>query len=95
LIAVPKLGRWLAGLIFLFLLSQAAGLLHAEIHPFHKHTTSCELFEELAQPVSTGQSYIFSFVKPVPIIPINFALVSVFELPFLAHFFGRAPPISF
>lgn len=68
----PKLPVWLAGLIMLFLLSQTAGLLHAEIHPFHSHVGSCELFEQLAQPISTGQSYAFSFVKPAAIIPINF-----------------------
>ncbi|WP_321325869.1 hypothetical protein [Thiomicrorhabdus sp.] len=90
-----KLSHWIVGLILLFLSSQTAGLLHAEIHPFHKHTASCELFEQLAQPVDSGNTYTFSFFKPSPIIPYAFALVSVFETPFTAHFFSRAPPISF
>ncbi|GAB6069295.1 hypothetical protein JCM30760_03920 [Thiomicrorhabdus hydrogeniphila] len=94
ILKVSSLGRWIAGLILLFALSQTAGLLHAEIHPFHKHTASCEHFEQLAHPVDSGYLYKFSFFKLDLIIPYEFALVSVFKARFTAHFFGRAPPIS-
>jgi len=94
LLRVSNLGRWLVGLILLFLSSQTAGLLHAEIHPFHKHTSDCEQFEQLAQPADSGYSYSFGLFKLDLIIPYVFALISVFHEQFFAHFFCRAPPIS-
>ena len=46
--------KWIGSLIMLFVLTQTAGLLHAEIHPFHEHTASCDIFDNMAQPVDAS-----------------------------------------
>lgn len=85
--------KLVSGLILFFVLAQTAGLLHAEIHPFHEHTESCESFEQLAQPVGAPNLVTLNIDKPAPILPTGIQLRSVFESVYQPHFFGRAPPL--
>ncbi|BCN94260.1 hypothetical protein THMIRHAM_20450 [Thiomicrorhabdus immobilis] len=81
-------------LVLLFVLSQMAGLLHAEIHPFHQHEASCDVFENLAQPLDQPIAFSTAVEKPAPFIPSGIQLRSVFEAVYQPHVFGRAPPAS-
>ena len=85
--------RLVSSLILLFVLTQTAGLLHAEIHPFHEHTASCDVFENLAQPADNPNLVALNIAKPAPILPAGIQLRSVFEAVYQPHFFGRAPPL--
>lgn len=78
----------------LFVFSQTAGLLHAEIHPFHEHTEECDVYEQLAQPTSSAPEVD---TKAVTLWHASYNITSVVITPELApsHFFwGRAPPLS-
>ncbi|WP_040727504.1 hypothetical protein [Thiomicrorhabdus sp. Kp2] len=88
-----KLSRWIAALILLFVFTQAAGLIHAEIHPFHEHEASCDVFDNLAQPINHDSNVSFEFVKVPFVIPTGLALRSVFDAQYIPHFMGRAPPV--
>lgn len=83
----------LLALSILFVVAQTAGLLHAEIHPFHEHSEECDVYEMLAKPVDhlsvdvapnfTGLLHhtpIFTFYKAP-----SFAQLRAFD--------GRAPPL--
>lgn len=67
-----------------------------EAHYEHEsfHGVSCDVFDNLAQPVDKASTFLFSFVKPAPQIPFAFELRSVFDSIYQSHFFGRAPPIQ-
>ncbi|MDX1352416.1 MAG: hypothetical protein R3254_05335 [Thiomicrorhabdus sp.] len=94
LFLVTQLSRFISGLILLFVLSQTAGLLHAEIHPFHEHEASCDVFENLAQPLDQPTLFSHKVDRPAADIPLAIELRSVFEAVYQPHFFGRAPPLS-
>ena len=86
--------RWTLLLVILFVAAQFAGLLHAEVHDYHEHEVSCDLFDNLIQPFSSTtylpnieQLYSVSYLAPVP-------LVSRAANLHINHFFGRAPPVS-
>lgn len=89
-----RLSHFINGLILLFVLSQTAGLLHAEIHPFHEHEASCDVFDNLGQPLDSPAEYLPQIASPAPIISQSIQLRSVFEPPYFPAFFGRAPPIA-
>lgn len=84
--------RWLMGMVMLFVLSQMAGVVHAQIHLFHEHEASCDVFDNLGQPLDKTASFSFSLVKPSPQIPFAIELRSVFDATYVSYFFGRAPP---
>jgi len=86
--------RWVSGLILLFVLSQTAGLIHAEIHPFHEHEASCDVFNNLAQPLDNPTPFSYNVTKPAPILQHNIAVRSVFHSVYKPTKFGRAPPIA-
>ena len=89
-----RITQFVSGLILLFVLSQTAGLLHAEIHPFHEHEASCDVFDNLAQPLDSTSEYLPKSTRPAALIPQSIQVRSVFESPYLPAFFGRAPPIA-
>lgn len=83
---------WSLALILLFVSSQTAGLLHAEIHPFHEHEASCDVLEHLANPIDhikkTVQASEYLSVEKVP--PVLFLTLVIKHHQHL--FYGRAPP---
>lgn len=89
-----RLSRLISGLILLFLFSQTAGLIHAQIHPFHEHEASCDVFDNLAQPLDSPSEYLPKVTRPAPVIPQSIQARSVFESPYLPAFLGRAPPFA-
>lgn len=77
-----------------FLLSQTEGIIHAEIHPFHQHEASCDVFDNLAQPYSPA-----TYVSAVDLQQIASdaylpELTRLFYKTHIDHFYGRAPPAS-
>lgn len=89
-----QLSRFISGLILLFVFSQTAGLLHAEIHPFHEHEASCDVFDNLGQPLDSLANFIPNLASPAPLIPQSIQVRSVFESPYIPAFLGRAPPVA-
>lgn len=110
LVTLGPVKRWLAGLILLFVLAQTAGVVHAVAHPFHAqnhehlhgqeqlsesfHGVSCDVFDNLAQPLDSTSEYLPKSNKPDVLIPRSIQVRSVFESPYQPAFFGRAPPIA-
>lgn len=88
-----QLSRFISGLILLFLFSQTAGLLHAEVHPFHEHEASCDVFDNLGQPLDSPAEFLPQINRPAPLIPQSIQVRSVFESLYTPSFWGRAPPI--
>lgn len=89
-----RLSRFISGLILLFVFSQTASLLHAEIHPFHEHEASCDVFDNLGHPLDSPAEFSPKIASPGSIIPQSIQVRSVFESPYFPAFFGRAPPIA-
>jgi len=85
--------RLVASFILLFVFTQMAGLVHAEIHAFHDHATSCDIFENLVQPIDKADNYSFSFLKTSFEHASNVELVSVYDAEYQGVFHSRAPPI--
>jgi hypothetical protein len=76
----------------LFVFSQTASLLHAEIHPFHEHTEECDVYEMLAQPTSSPAQVV---LQTTTLWTASVVTVSAFKTPkrpFLPAYWGRAPP---
>lgn len=71
---------------------------HEDEHEYHHagsfHGVSCDVFDNLAKPVDHSAAISFAFERPVPDIPSAFALRSVYDRIYQAHFFGRAPPFA-
>lgn len=86
--------RWLMGMVTLFVLSQTAGVVHAQIHLFHEHEASCDVFDNLGQPLDKAENFSLHLAKPSPQIPFAIELRSVFDATYVSHFFGRAPPTT-
>ncbi len=86
--------KWIAPFVLLFVLVQTVGLLHAEIHPFHEHTESCDLFEHLAQPVDDVENFTANVSKPNHLISSNRPLVSVYSALYQPFYHSRAPPLA-
>ncbi|MEA1989105.1 MAG: hypothetical protein U9N57_07865 [Pseudomonadota bacterium] len=76
----------------LFVFSQTAGLLHAEIHPFHEHTEECDVYEQLAQPTSSAPQVVTEAVTLWCASLITASAVIEPELTTSRFFWGRAPP---
>jgi len=89
-----RLIRFISGLILLFVFSQTAGLVHAEIHPFHEHEASCDVFDNLAHPLDKISYASFQITRPAPMIPLGIEARSVFHFVYQPHAFGRAPPLA-
>jgi len=71
---------------------QTAGLLHAEVHHFHEHDESCDIYEEMFKPVDHVVQVLH--VEPSFVL-IGLVQETVSGLSFnshIQHFFGRAPP---
>lgn len=92
--SLKSVNRWLIGLMLLFVLSQTAGIVHAQIHQFHEHEESCDVFDNLGQPLDKATSFSLSLAKSSPQIPFAIELRSVFDAVYVSYFFGRAPPIA-
>jgi len=76
----------------LFVFSQTAGLLHAEIHPFHEHTEECDVYEKLAQPTSSSADVVMQVMTSWH---GSLTVTSVGTEPDIAvtpFYWGRAPP---
>jgi hypothetical protein len=86
--------KWIGPLILLFVVTQTAGLVHAEIHPFHEHTASCDLFDHLAQPIDDVATYTPNLLLPVHARSKNIALFSVAQSVYQPFFQSRAPPLA-
>ncbi len=92
--ALAKLKSWSLALALLFVMAQTAGLLHAEIHPFHEHDASCDVFDKLAQPFDSATAAIetkqnFTICKASVI-----ELTALYHKSHIDHFYGRAPPLA-
>jgi hypothetical protein len=79
----------LAGVL---LLAQTIGLVHGQVHLFHQHTETCDLFEGLAHPAAKLDSLHFSFVKPAPFVPLAQPFLCVHQPRAFCLFTPRAPP---
>ena len=75
-----------------FLFVQTAGLLHAEVHHFHEHDESCDIYEEMFKPVDHVAAVLH--VEPAFVV-VDLAQEIISGLRFqnhIQHFHGRAPP---
>ncbi|MEA3404762.1 MAG: hypothetical protein U9R28_03365 [Pseudomonadota bacterium] len=72
--------------------SQTAGLLHAEIHPFHEHTEECDVYEQLAKPTSSSGQIVFGATTVWQASLITVASVHEATLALSSPFWARAPP---
>lgn len=86
--------KWIAPLILLFVFTQTASLWHAEIHPFHEHTASCDVFENLAQPIDDLEPFSAKLSTPQPTRSSNSALFSVYFAVYHPYAYSRAPPLA-
>lgn len=78
----------------MFLFAQTEGIVHAEIHHFHEHEASCDVFENLAQPFSsTVHTSIVDFLQTASDAYLV-ELSPLFYKTHIDHFYGRAPPVS-
>lgn len=84
--------RFSIGLILLFVLAQTAGLVHAEIHPFHTHSAECDLYQGLAHPVDTPITSPAHSVLEKPFATLPVARDSVWRPRLAQSFRARAPP---
>lgn len=97
---MPQLGvphfniKWIAPFILLFVFAQTVGLTHAEIHPFHEHAASCDLFEQLSQPINGSESFAINISVPHYLPSRNSTLVSVYSAVYQPHAYSRAPPLA-
>ena len=89
-----RLSRFISGLILLFVFSQTASLLHAEIHPFHEHEASCDVFDNLGHPLDSPAEFLPQIASPGSLIPQSIQVRSVFESLYIPVFWGRAPPVA-
>ncbi|QCU90950.1 hypothetical protein [Thiomicrorhabdus sediminis] len=76
----------------MFLFAQTEGIVHAEIHHFHEHEASCDIFENLAQPFSPTTHASFADLSQTASDAYLEQLVPLFHKSHVDHFFGRAPP---
>jgi hypothetical protein len=78
----------------LFVLTQTAGLLHSEIHPFHEHTASCDLFDKMAHPVDSSVAKMPVFAKAPAFTQHTDWITSAETIQPFRLFESRAPPIT-
>ena len=76
----------------LFVFSQTAALLHAEIHPFHEHTEECDVYEMLAQPTSSSAQVVFEPNTVWQSSTVVFSAIQTLDIAFKPIYWGRAPP---
>ena len=86
--------RWSLLVMVLFVTAQTEGLLHAEIHHFHEHEASCDIFDNLAQPFSSGVHVAHAELNFVASDAYLEEPIQVFNPPHVSHFLGRAPPLA-
>ncbi|MEA1987649.1 MAG: hypothetical protein U9N57_00410 [Pseudomonadota bacterium] len=89
-----RLSRFISGLILLFVFSQTASLLHAEIHPFHEHEASCDVFDNLGHPLDSASDFSPQIASPGSLTPQSIQVRSVFESLYISNYWGRAPPLA-
>lgn len=86
---------WLSSVFsVLFVFSQTAGLLHAEIHPFHEHTAECDIYEMLAQPTSSVTPLLVQAVTLWSSSSIIAMAIQTPKTAFLPVYRSRAPPTA-
>jgi hypothetical protein len=83
-----------SALVVLFLFSQTAGLIHAEVHHFHEHEAECDIYQAVEKKTAHIQVHAL-----VPLLDWgNQSLTSPFSKTFpyqtLNAFSARAPPFS-
>ena len=76
----------------LFVFSQTAGLMHAEVHPFHDHTEECDVYEMLAQPTSSSAQVVLESTTVWNALTIVYPVVQALQAAFVPVYWGRAPP---
>lgn len=87
-----RMASRIAVLLALFLFAKTAGLLHAEVHPFHHHTDQCEIYQAMAHPAS-DDVYELGVVLLSPEYALrDSVVVSQLFLTSYPDFWGRAPP---
>ena len=81
-------------LSMVFVFSQTASLLHAQIHPFHEHTEECDVYEMLAQPTSSP-AHVELATSPIWRVSNVFTLaVQTPRFSFSPVYSARAPPAA-
>ncbi|MDX1347977.1 MAG: hypothetical protein R3189_06990 [Thiomicrorhabdus chilensis] len=88
----PSLHWLVFSLMTLFVFSQTAGLLHAEIHPFHQHTAECDIYEHMAQPSSGALDEVATLPARWQSVLQPAIVFSTVSIDFMPAFMGRAPP---
>ncbi len=78
----------------LFVLTQTAGLLHSEIHPFNEHTASCDLFDKIAHPIDSSVAKMPVVAKALAFTPRTVWITSTETIQSFRLFESRAPPIA-
>ena len=86
--------KWIAPLLLLFVFTQTAGLLHAEIHPFHEHTASCDVFDNLAHPIDASVAKAPVVAKAPTFTPHSVLVTSAETIQAFRLFESRAPPFA-
>lgn len=81
-----------AELMAVFLFAKTAGLIHEEVHPFHHHSESCDIFQALAHHAS-DEVYEpqVAFAKPAYQLEDTLVFPQQHFISYPA-FWGRAPP---
>ncbi|WP_127471491.1 hypothetical protein [Thiomicrorhabdus aquaedulcis] len=87
------LAPWpMLALLGVFAVAQTIGVVHAQVHLFHEHSETCDLFEGLAHPAAKLDSLHFSLVKPAPFVPLAQPFYCVHQPRAFCLFTPRAPP---
>lgn len=81
-------------LLGVFTLAQTIGVVHAQVHLFHEHSETCDLFEGLAHPAAKLDASMLPFVKPLPFALVAQAFFCVHQPRAFCLFTPRAPPQS-
>lgn len=87
-----RMAARIAVLLALFLFAKTAGLIHAEVHPFHHHTQQCEIYQAMAHPASDDVYELEVALSKPEYVLRDSVVVPPFFLTAYPAFWGRAPP---
>ena len=84
---------WLSSVFsVLFVFTQTAGLLHAEVHPFHKHSAECDFYEMSGQPTHPATPVALEAVTLWNASTVTVLAIQTPKNAFLPLYWSRAPP---
>lgn len=80
-------------LILVFLFSQTAGIVHAEVHAFHEHDEVCDAFELVSNQSADLVDKALQTKVDFNAIQVSTSFSNDLSLSFRTVYFSRAPPL--